>query len=151
MKWSLIEEKFIKVLMKLSLFIVLGSLFTVILVILYKGAGALSISMMIQTPKGGYYLGKEGGILNAIVGSLYLGLGATGLAIIFSLPIAFCLQREYLTPRIDEITLSANIMNVSTDRASCQGYFFMNHRGCVKWWMVIIGSILFSRRMSTIS
>ena len=48
--------------------------------------------MLTQTPKGGYYLGKEGGILNAIVGSLYLAGGATALAFIMSLPIALYLQ-----------------------------------------------------------
>ncbi|MBU7016232.1 MAG: phosphate ABC transporter permease PstA [Theionarchaea archaeon] len=109
MKWSLIEEKFFKMLMIFSLLLILGSLCAVIAVILFKGAGALTLSMITQTPKGGYYLGKEGGILNAIVGSLYLGLGATGLAIVFSLPIAFCLQREYLTPRI------SNVVRLSLD------------------------------------
>lgn len=44
--------------------------------------------MITQTPKGGFYFGKEGGILNAIVGSLYLAIGATFLAIIIGLPIA---------------------------------------------------------------
>jgi phosphate transport system permease protein len=43
--------------------------------------------MITQTPKGGYYLGKEGGILNAIVGSLELAGGATLLALLFSLPV----------------------------------------------------------------
>jgi phosphate transport system permease protein len=48
--------------------------------------------MFTQTPKGGYYLGKEGGILNAIVGSLELGLGATAIAFVLSLPIALYLN-----------------------------------------------------------
>jgi phosphate transport system permease protein len=43
--------------------------------------------MITQIPKGGYYLGKEGGILNAIIGSLYLGIGATLLSVLMSLPI----------------------------------------------------------------
>jgi len=50
--------------------------------------------MLTQTPKGGYYLGKEGGILNAIIGSLYLAGGATALAFLLSLPIALYLN-EY--------------------------------------------------------
>ena len=45
--------------------------------------------MITQTPKGGYYLGKDGGILNAIVGSLLLASGATLLATVISLPIVF--------------------------------------------------------------
>lgn len=109
MKWARIEEKFFKMLMIFSTSIILGSLFAVILVVLYKGAGALSLSMITQTPKGGYYLGKEGGILNAIMGSLCLGIGATALSLFFSVPIAFCLQREYLTPR------ASNLVRLSLD------------------------------------
>jgi phosphate transport system permease protein len=48
--------------------------------------------MIFSTPKGGFYLGKEGGIFNAIVGSLYLAIGATLLAIVFSLPLSLYLQ-----------------------------------------------------------
>jgi phosphate transport system permease protein len=48
--------------------------------------------MVSQTPKGGYYLGKEGGILNAIVGSLYLAGGGTLLALLFSLPMALYIE-----------------------------------------------------------
>jgi phosphate transport system permease protein len=44
--------------------------------------------MLLKTPQGGYYLGKEGGILNAILGSLVLGFGATVLALLVSLPVA---------------------------------------------------------------
>jgi len=44
--------------------------------------------MLIETPKGGYYFGREGGILNAIVGSLYLSVGSTFLSFIISLPLA---------------------------------------------------------------
>jgi phosphate transport system permease protein len=48
--------------------------------------------MLTQVPKGGYYLGKEGGILNAIVGSLLLAGGATFLALWLSLPIVLYLN-----------------------------------------------------------
>ena len=76
------EEKLWKFLMIASLAIVVGSLFMVISVIVWNGMPALSLSMITQTPKGGYYLGKEGGILNAIVGSLYLAFGSVILALI---------------------------------------------------------------------
>jgi phosphate transport system permease protein len=89
-----LEEAFFKGLMIASTFIVVGSLLAVITVVVLKGAPALSLSMLTQTPKGGYYLGKGGGILNAIVGSLYLAGGATALAFIISLPVALYLQ-EY--------------------------------------------------------
>jgi phosphate transport system permease protein len=48
--------------------------------------------MVTKAPQGGYYLGKGGGILNAIVGSLYLAGGATLLAVFFSLPVAIFLN-----------------------------------------------------------
>lgn len=81
--------------MLLSTFIVVGSLLAVFAVVILKGVPALNLSMLTEIPKGGYYLGKEGGILNAIVGSLYLASGATCLAFLLSLPIALFLH-EYV-------------------------------------------------------
>ncbi|MDH7511486.1 MAG: PstA family ABC transporter permease [Clostridiales bacterium] len=82
-----IEENFFRVLMAGSVLIVIACLGLIVGTIIWKGLPALSLSMITQTPKGGYYLGREGGILNAIVGSLYLASGATLLAVLFSLPI----------------------------------------------------------------
>ena len=48
--------------------------------------------MISQPPNGGYYLGKEGGVLNAIVGSLYLAGGATILAAALSIPVVLYLN-----------------------------------------------------------
>lgn len=79
-----------------SLAIVVGSLFLVIAVVVWNGAPSLSLAMITQTPKGGYYLGKEGGILNAIVGSLYLAFGSMLLALAISLPAALSLQKDYI-------------------------------------------------------
>ena len=89
-----LEEAFFKGLMLLSTSIVVGSLLAIFAVVILKGAPALSLSMLTQTPKGGYYLGKEGGILNAIIGSLYLAIGATAVAFLLSLPISLYLN-EY--------------------------------------------------------
>ncbi len=90
------EEKLFKALMITSLAFVVGSLFIVAAVVVWNGAPALSLSMVTQTPKGGYYLGKEGGILNAIVGSLYLAFGSSVLALVISLPAAMSLQKDYI-------------------------------------------------------
>jgi phosphate transport system permease protein len=90
------EEKLFKALMILSLAVVVGSLFTVVAVIVWNGLPALSLSMITQTPKGGFYLGKEGGILNAIVGSLYMAFGSLILALMISLPAALSLQKDYI-------------------------------------------------------
>ncbi len=87
-----LEENFFKALMYISTFLVLGSLAYILAMILVKGLPALTWGMLTQTPQGGYYIGKGGGILNAILGSLYLGLGSTFLALLVSLPIAFYLN-----------------------------------------------------------
>jgi phosphate transport system permease protein len=82
-----LEEKIFKVLMGLSISAVIGCLLLIVGTIVWKGLPALNLSMITRTPKGGYYLGREGGILNAIAGSLYLASGATVLAVVFSLPV----------------------------------------------------------------
>jgi phosphate transport system permease protein len=87
-----LEEGVMLGLMLLSFALVAGSLGWILLTVIVKGLPALNWAMLSQTPKGGYYLGKEGGILNAIVGSLYLAGGATALALLLSLPIALYLQ-----------------------------------------------------------
>ena len=87
-----IEENIFRCLMILSTFVVVGSLALILVTIFLKGFPALNLDMLIKTPKGGYYIGKEGGILNAILGSIILGIGATFLALIVSLPLVFYLN-----------------------------------------------------------
>ena len=82
-----LKERAFVGLMYVSMVVVVVSLLLILGTIIWKGLPAMRLSMITQTPKGGYYLGKEGGILNAIVGSLYLASGATFLAVIFSLPV----------------------------------------------------------------
>ncbi len=87
-----IAEAIVKALMIAAFVVVAGSLALILWTILVRGLPALSWSMITQTPKGGYYMGKEGGVLNAIIGSLYMAGGGTLLALLFSLPIALYLQ-----------------------------------------------------------
>jgi phosphate transport system permease protein len=87
-----IEEAIMQALMVISFAVVAGSLILILWTVVSKGLPALSWQMLTQTPKGGYYLGKEGGILNAIVGSLYLAGGGTLLALVFSLPMALYIE-----------------------------------------------------------
>jgi phosphate transport system permease protein len=82
------EEGFFRVIMFISSMIIALTLFTIIFSILYKGLPSLSWDMISKTPKGGFYYGKEGGVLNAIIGSLYLSFGATFLAFVLGLPLA---------------------------------------------------------------
>ena len=90
-----IVEQVFCVLMALAALIVAASLAVVVVVVLVRGLPALSFQMITQTPKGGYYLGKEGGILNAILGSLCLAGGATVAALVLALPMVCYLQQEY--------------------------------------------------------
>src|SRR6187399_655788 len=87
MKWRKIEEKIFNVLIRIATVIIIGSLFIIVFTILWKGLPAMSWDMISKVPSGGFYLGKEGGILNAIVGSLYLGLGASLFALLLSVPV----------------------------------------------------------------
>lgn len=92
MKKARIEETIVKILMILSVCVVAGSLGFILMVVIIKGLPALDLAMLTQTPKGGFYLGKEGGILNAIVGSLYLAVGGTLIALVLALPMALYLE-----------------------------------------------------------
>lgn len=99
-----LEEGVFRVLMIGSTVIVVGCLVLILGTLILRGLPALNLAMLTQTPKGGYYLGKEGGILNAIVGSLYLAGGATALALVVSLPIALFLQLYATRSRAAELT-----------------------------------------------
>ncbi|MBN2467414.1 MAG: phosphate ABC transporter permease PstA [Deltaproteobacteria bacterium] len=87
-----IEENIFKGLMIASTVMILSSLALIIGTVIMKGLPAMSMSMITQTPKGGYYLGKEGGVLNAIVGSLYVAGGGTLLSLLISLPMVLFLN-----------------------------------------------------------
>jgi phosphate transport system permease protein len=87
-----LTELIIKILMALSFAIVIFSLGMIVWTVISKGLPALTLDMITKTPKGGFYLGKEGGILNAILGSLLLASGGTILALLFSLPTALFLE-----------------------------------------------------------
>ncbi len=87
-----ITEAIARGLMLLSFFIVAASLGFILLTVLIKGLPALTLDMLTQAPKGGFYLGKGGGVLNAILGSLYLAGGGTLIALVFSLPMALYLE-----------------------------------------------------------
>jgi phosphate transport system permease protein len=87
-----IEERIMKTLMIASTGVILLTLVLILGTVVVKGIGALDWAMISQTPKGGFYLGKEGGILNAIVGSFYLAGGATLLALLIGLPVVLYLN-----------------------------------------------------------
>jgi len=84
-----IEESIFKFFMVSSLVLLIMALLSITIAVFVKGYNALSLKMIFTTPKGGYYLGKEGGILNAILGSIIIALSATILSFIYSFFIVF--------------------------------------------------------------
>ena len=83
-----VEEAFFRVMMNLSTAFILLILGVIIYSVFEKGMKAISWEMLTSIPSGGYYYGKGGGILNAIVGSMTLAFGATILAFLIGLPVA---------------------------------------------------------------
>jgi phosphate transport system permease protein len=94
-----IQEAVFTALMVLSLAMVTATLVGIVAVVLIRGGPALSLDMITRTPTAGYYLGGGGGILNAIVGSLWLALSATAVAFFVSIAVATYLQRDFSSPR----------------------------------------------------
>ncbi|MBN1988809.1 MAG: phosphate ABC transporter permease PstA [Bacteroidales bacterium] len=94
--FKLLEERIFQGLMILATYGIAVVLFVIIISILIKGLPSLSWEMLSQTPKGGFYFGKEGGILNAIIGSLYLAFGSTLLALLIGLPVALYMNIHLL-------------------------------------------------------
>ena len=86
------EEQFFKALMIASTLIIVGVLLFILGVIIKKGLPSLTWDMITKIPEGGFYLGKEGGILNAIIGSFYLIGGAIVLSTMISLPVVMYLN-----------------------------------------------------------
>ncbi|MGJ1508915.1 PstA family ABC transporter permease [Sphingobacterium siyangense] len=110
-KRRLLSEKVAKGFMHLSGITVTASLFFIVGTILYKGLPYLSWEMVSQLPKGGFYIGKEGGILNAILGSLYLAGVATALSAIIGIPISLYLN-VYLGTKSKVTQLSKLLFDV---------------------------------------
>ena len=88
-----VEEDVMVWLMRLCVGGAAAILALILAVIIWRGAGALSWQLLTQTPRGGFYMGgSEGGLLNAIVGSLYLALGGTLFALLLALPLVLWLH-----------------------------------------------------------
>ena len=84
-----LEEKIINLLMILATLTVFGFFASIIWTIAKSGFPSLTWEMISELPGGGFYLGKEGGILNAIVGSLMIVSSSTLLGLVISIPIVF--------------------------------------------------------------
>jgi len=87
-----LEELLFKILMLLATGLVGLCLFLIVGTILIKGLPYLSWEMISKVPDGGYYFGRSGGMLNAIIGSFYIAGGATLMGIFISIPVSIYLN-----------------------------------------------------------
>ena len=103
----------------LATVVVVGAVLYIILQIVTSGAGAISIEFLTQSPS---QAGKAGGILPAIIGTLYLMLGT----LLFALPVGV-LAAIYLTEYARENwltrTINLAIMNLAGVPSIVYGLF----------------------------
>lgn len=105
-----LEERIFKALMIGSTILIISVLLYILFIIVRKGLPSLTWDMITKIPSGGFYLGKEGGILNAIVGSLLLITGSVVISIAVSLPVAL-----YINFIIRKNSRFSNIVRFSFD------------------------------------
>jgi phosphate transport system permease protein len=105
-----LEENFFRVLMLLSIIIVAGSFFLIVGTIFFKGIPFMNWDMISKIPGGGFYIGKEGGVLNAFIGSLYVAGGATILGLLISIPVAI-----YINMYLGNRNIIANSLRIVFD------------------------------------
>jgi len=105
-----LEEKIFKVIMIGAAMIIICVLVIIIGTIFYKGLPSLSLDMITKLPGGGFYLGKEGGVLNSIVGSLYLIIGALAISMIISVPLVM-----YINFYLPKNSVFSSIIRFSLD------------------------------------
>jgi phosphate transport system permease protein len=105
-----LEEKIFKLLMRVATLVILGSLLLIFIAIIKRGLPAMSWDMLTKIPGGGFYIGKEGGLLNAIAGSAFLVIGATILGLAISIPVVV-----YINVYLPRKSLFADITRLSAD------------------------------------
>ncbi|MBO4282183.1 MAG: ABC transporter permease subunit, partial [Bacteroidales bacterium] len=105
-----VEELFFKSLMWMAMLLVFGLVISVMWTVFSKGCKAMSWEMVSSLPGGGFYIGKEGGFLNAIVGSLYIVGASTVLGLLVSIPVVF-----YLNVYLKKSSKTAYIVRLALD------------------------------------
>ncbi len=92
MKFKYIEEFFVRILMGAALALVFAFVVGIVFTVFHRGWSCISWEMVSSLPGGGFYIGKEGGFLNAIVGSVYIVGASTVLGLVVSIPVVFYLN-----------------------------------------------------------
>jgi phosphate transport system permease protein len=105
-----IQMVFFKSLMIAATAIIVSSLLVILWTIISKGFSTLSWELISKPPEGGSDIGKTGGILNAIVGSIYITLGSTILGLLISIPVVL-----YINVYAKKNSLFTNITRLTFD------------------------------------
>ena len=87
-QWRLVKDRAVPWIMRLATLVFVCVFLSVVFSIFVKGFRSLDLELIVTLPSGGFYLGGDGGLLNAIAGSLILSGSATLLALAISLPLA---------------------------------------------------------------
>lgn len=98
MKLKFVEEKIMRIVMLAMTVLVVVFAGDILYTIIRNGYRAMSWEMLTCLPGGGFYIGREGGLLNAIAGSFYIVGASTILGLMVSIPVVFFLN-VYLTGR----------------------------------------------------
>lgn len=86
------EEFVFKILMAGATAVIFCLLLFILLTVAAKGLPLLTLGMLTKTSGPGFYLGRGGGILNAIAGSLLISTGAVAAAFCLGFPAAIGLN-----------------------------------------------------------
>jgi phosphate transport system permease protein len=105
-----LEETIVKNLMRLATLLILGTLVMIFIAIVKRGLPAMSWDMLTKIPGGGFYIGKEGGLLNAIAGSVFLVIGSTILGLAISIPVVI-----YINVYLSRKSFLADLTRLSAD------------------------------------
>lgn len=105
-----LEEKIFKTLMRIATLVILGSLVLIFIAIIKRGLPAMNWDMITKIPGGGFYIGKEGGLLNAIAGSVFLVIGSTILGLAVSIPVVV-----YINVYLPRKSFLADLTRLSAD------------------------------------
>ncbi len=99
------EQRLFGLLARASAALVVGVLAMVISVTLYRGGRVFLTdpAVMITPPGSRYMLDGGGGFLHAVLGSIFIVVPATAIAILLSLSTAVFLQSDYSSERTSEI------------------------------------------------
>jgi phosphate transport system permease protein len=92
MSLKFIEERVFKTLMIVAILTILAFVASIIFTVVVRGWNSMTWDMITKLPDGGFYIGKGGGVLNAIAGSLYIVGASAIIGLTVSIPVVFYLN-----------------------------------------------------------